>query len=399
MPVTSCARLLRGRYGPRPFGWLPQAGYTEGMLPSAALWLAPLLAFTAAILLTPLVGRFARRVGIVDRPGGRRIHRSVTPRLGGAAVLGAFFVGFFVFFPELAPNFRPGQLLVFSLTALFLLAAGFVDDWRGLPPVVQLGTHVLAGLSLAAAGMAIEEVTNPFGGKIPLDQFQFVPPFDVGGRTLNLPADLITVVWVVLVINAINWLDGLDGLAAGVGGIAALTVALLSLSAVVGQPHVALLALLLAGSLAGFLLYNFHPARIFLGTIGSTFTGYVLATLAVISGGKVATAFLVLGFPILDALTIVIRRMAVGAAPWQADTRHLHHLLLQRGFSVRRAVLFLYGISAVFGVTALLAGTTGRKVLMAALLVLLLGGLLLWLSRTALVPREPPTGSGRKTVS
>ncbi len=357
-----------------------------------ALWLGPLLTFAAALLLTPAVGRLARRLGIVDRPGGRRIHRGITPRLGGAAVLAAFFIGFLVFLPELAPNFQPGQLLVFSLTALFLLAVGFIDDWRSLPPAVQLGTHALAGLSLAAAGMAIEEVTNPLGGKIALDQIQIALPFDTGGRLLNLPADLITVVWVVLVINAINWLDGLDGLASGVGGIAAVTVALLSLSAVVDQPHVALLALLLAGSLAGFLFFNFHPAKIFLGTIGSTFVGYVLATLAVISGGKIATAFLVLGFPILDALTIVIRRMAVGAAPWQADTRHLHHLLLQRGFTVRRAVLFLYGVSATFGVTALLAGTTGRKVLMAGLLAVLLAALLVWLSRTkpapAPVPRE-----------
>ncbi|HEY8108940.1 MAG TPA: MraY family glycosyltransferase [Patescibacteria group bacterium] len=347
----------------------------------AILTYAFLLTFAAAAALTPWVGRFALKSGIVDHPGGRRIHRKVTPRLGGAAVMAAFFIGFLVFLPQLSPNFRPGQLLIFSLTALFLLAVGFVDDKRGLPPAVQLLSHAVAGVSLAAAGMAIEEVTNPFGGKVALDQLQVAMPFDAGGRMLNLPADLITVVWVVLVINAVNWLDGLDGLAAGVGGIAAVTVALLSLSAVVGQPHVALLALLLAGSIGGFLVYNFHPAKIFLGTVGSTFIGYVLATLAVISGGKIATAFLVLGFPILDATTIILRRIATGAPPWKPDTRHLHHLLLKRGFSVRKTVLFLYGVSAVFGLTALIAGTTGRKVLMAAVLAVMLAALLVWLAR------------------
>jgi UDP-GlcNAc:undecaprenyl-phosphate/decaprenyl-phosphate GlcNAc-1-phosphate transferase len=339
-----------------------------------------LLTFSVAAALTPWIGRFAISHGIVDRPGGRRIHRTVTPRLGGAAVLAAFFAGFVFFLPQLSPNFLSGQLLIFTLTAAFLLLVGYLDDKRGLPPWVQLLSHVVAGISLAAAGMGIEEVTNPFGGKISLDQLQLVVPF-TGGSMLNLPADLITVLWVVLVINAVNWLDGLDGLAAGVGGIAATTIALLSLSAVVDQPHVALLALLLAGSIAGFLIYNFHPAKIFLGTVGSTFVGYVLATLAVISGGKIATAFLVLGFPILDATTIILRRLAVGAPPWKPDTRHLHHLLLRRGFSIRKTVLFLYGISAVFGLTALVAGTTGQKVLMAAILAAMLGLLLAWLAR------------------
>lgn len=345
-----------------------------------------LLSFAAAAVFTPWVGRFAAKFGIVDRPGGRRIHRKVTPRLGGAAVLAGFFLGFLLFLPWLAPHFRPGQLLLFSLTAVFLLAVGFLDDKRGLSPPVQLLSHTVAGISLAVAGMAIEEVTNPFGGKIPLDQLQIAMPFDTGGRLLNLPADLLTVIWVVLVINAVNWLDGLDGLASGVGGIAAVTIALLSLSAVVDQPHVALLALLLAGSIVGFLVYNFHPAKIFLGTIGSTFIGYVLATLAVISGGKIATAFLVLGFPILDATTIILRRVATGTPPWRPDTRHLHHLLLRRGFSVRKTVLFLYGVSAVFGLTALAAGTTGRKVLMAVVLAVMLGALLVWLARPA--PRK-----------
>ena len=351
--------------------------YTNNM---ESLLMPTLLAAVFAALATPAVIVAAKRLGVVDHPGGRRIHRRITPRLGGLAVVAGFFLALWAVLPAIAPNFRPGQLAAFALAALFLLVVGIIDDARGVPPVLQLASHVLVALVLVAVGMGIEEVSSPFGGgKIDLNVWQIAVPGFEEGRYLQLPADLLTVIWVVLVINAINWLDGLDGLASGVGLISAVTLALLSLSAAVGQPHVAILAMLLAGSLAGFLPYNFNPARIFLGTVGSTFVGFTLATLAIISGGKVATALLVLGFPIIDALTLIARRVAVGAPPWRADTRHLHHLLLARGLSVRRTVLALYGVTAAFGAIALLGGTTGNKLLALGLLVLLVGGILGWL--------------------
>lgn len=345
-----------------------------------------LLAVVIATLATPLVAIAAKRFGVVDHPGGRRIHRRITPRLGGLAVMAGFFLALWAVLPQIAPNFRPGQLAAFGLAALFLMVIGIIDDARGVPPALQLLSHVVVALVLVAVGMGIEEVSNPFGGTIDLSVWSIAVPGFETERFLQLPADLITVAWVVLVINAINWLDGLDGLASGVGLISAATLALLSLSAGVDQPHVALLAMLLAGALAGFLPYNFNPARIFLGTVGSTFVGFTLATLAIISGGKVATALLVLGFPIIDALTLIARRVAVGAPPWQADTRHLHHLLLARGLSVRRTVLALYGVTAAFGAIALVAGTTGNKVLALGLLVVLVGGILVWL--TVVRPRK-----------
>lgn len=330
----------------------------------------------AAALLTPLVARLARRWGIVDHPGGRRIHQKITPRLGGVAVIAAFFLGLLVAWPNVAPNFRPGQLAGFTVAAGILLLVGVIDDKRGVSPIWQLASHVAAALILVAVGMGITEISSPFGGKIPLEQWEILIP-GLGDKGFQIPADLLTVAWVVLVINAINWLDGVDGLASGVGAISAVTIALLSLSAVVGQPHVAILALLLVGSLCGFLIYNFNPAKIFLGTAGSTFIGFTLATLAIISGGKIATAVLVLGFPILDSLTVIIRRSAAGGLPWQADATHLHHRLLNRGFSTRQTVLTLYALSAGFGALALLAGTTQYKAL-AFLGVILLMGVVLW---------------------
>lgn len=339
--------------------------------------LAPaLLAAVVAVGLSPLLVTVARRYGIVDRPGGRRIHLGVTPRLGGVAVLLGFFVSFLVFLPEIAPNFKPKQLLGFSLAALLLLVVGVIDDKRGLSPWLQLGSQIMAGLLLVVVGMGIEEITNPLGGKLVLDQLKFAVPIGGVDYFLSLPADLLTVAWVVLVINAVNFLDGLDGLATGVGAITAVTLALLSLSAAVDQPFVAMLALMLAGALAGFLVFNWHPAKIFLGTVGSSFLGFAIATLAIISGGKVATAILVLGFPILDALVLVTRRSLVGGAPWKADARHLHHQLLAAGFSVRQAVGVIYVLSATFGALALLAGTTGQKALAFSLLIVLMGAVL-----------------------
>lgn len=338
------------------------------------------LAAVLAALATPVVIVLAKRLGIVDHPGGRRIHAKITPRLGGLAVMGGFFLALWAVLPQITPHFRPGQLAAFALASLFLLVIGVIDDARGVPPALQLLSHVVVALVLVAVGMGIEQVSAPGGGIVNLNEWQIAIPGFEEGRYLQLPADLLTVIWVVLVINAINWLDGVDGLASGVGLISAVTLGLLSLSAIVGQPHVAVLAMLLAGALAGFLPYNFNPARIFLGTVGSTFVGFALATLAIISGGKVATALLVLGFPILDALTLIARRVAVGAPPWKADTRHLHHLLLKRGLSVRKTVLTLYGITAGFGAIALLAGTTGNKALALALLAVLVAGVLGWLA-------------------
>lgn len=339
-----------------------------------------LLALVIAAALTPICIVVAKRLGIVDRPGGRRIHRGRIPRLGGLAIVAAFFAVLLVYLPDIAPHFKSKQLLGFSLAALLLVVAGVIDDKRGLSPALQLGIHVVAALSLVLVGMGVEEVTNPFGGKLALDQWQIAMPVGGVDHFLTLPADLITVIWVVLVINAINWLDGLDGLATGVGAISAAALALLSLSAAVDQPHVALLAMILVGALLGFLPYNFQPAKIFLGTAGSTFIGFAIATLAIISGGKIATAVLVLGFPILDALTLVVRRSMTTGAPWRADTQHLHHQLLAAGLSVRQAVLTVYILSMIFGGLALLAGTTGQKLLAFGLLVVVMAVVLGWVT-------------------
>ncbi len=205
-------------------------------------------------------------------------------------------------------------------------------------------------------------INNPFG----LDPIRFVEPFSVG----------FTVFWIVGMINSINWIDGLDGLSTGIALIASLTLGLLSLTTQVSQPLVAVLCFALAGALAGFLRWNFYPARIFSGTSGVQFVGYTLAVLSILGSAKVAVALLVLGVPIIDTFWIIVHRISRGGSPFAPDRSHIHHRLLDLGLSHRDTVLAIYGICAALGVLAMLL--TGVTQLYAFLGVFIVSGLILF---------------------
>ena len=190
---------------------------------------------------------------------------------------------------------------------------------------------------------------------------------------------VLTTLWIVGMINSINWIDGLDGLSTGVSLIAALTLGVISLTAIPVEPLVALLCAVLAGSLAGFLPWNFHPARVFIGTAGVMVVGYVLAVLSILGTAKVAVALLVLGVPIIDTFWIIIRRLASGASPFEADRGHLHHRLLDLGLTHRGAVLLIYAIAAALGLAGLLLSSSGAGPLYAFLGIVIGGGLALYL--------------------
>jgi UDP-GlcNAc:undecaprenyl-phosphate/decaprenyl-phosphate GlcNAc-1-phosphate transferase len=177
-------------------------------------------------------------------------------------------------------------------------------------------------------------------------------------------------------INSINWIDGLDGLSSGVSFIAAVTLGLISLTTQVGQPLIAVLCFALAGSLLGFLRWNFHPATIFAGTSGVQFVGYTLAVLAVLGTAKVAVALLVLGVPIIDTFWIIVRRVSQGRSPFTPDRSHIHHRLLDLGLSHRQTVLVIYGLCLVLALLALLL--TGVSQLYAFIGVFLAFGLVLF---------------------
>jgi UDP-GlcNAc:undecaprenyl-phosphate GlcNAc-1-phosphate transferase len=313
-----------------------------------------LIAFIASGLLsavlTPIVRRTALNNGIVAQPPELKTHAldaRVVPYLGGLAIFTSFVITALIFLPF------SRQLGALILACTVLAIVGAIDDVRSLSAWKRLGWQVLAACIALAGGIGIVTLTSPFGGSIDLSGGRF--GFDLFGQTFHITplANLLSIIWMVGMVNVINFLDGLDGLASGVSGIAALALFALAVSPDVNQPLVALLAIILAGSALGFLPYNFNPARIFMGDSGAYFLGLILAMLAIYSGGKLATALLVLGFTILDAMWAVIRRLRRGVHPFTADREHLHHLLLDAGLSQRKAVLVLYLLAASFGVAAL----------------------------------------------
>jgi UDP-GlcNAc:undecaprenyl-phosphate GlcNAc-1-phosphate transferase len=304
-----------------------------------------LFAFVLSLVATKVTARLATNAGIVDRPTDpRKVHTKPIPLLGGAAI----FVSIaFVVLLLLANTdaLTGGEITIrhylgFLLGGLVLMIGGYFDDRYNLPPRYAFISPVIAAFVAITFGIEVEKLTNPFGGVIYLSPVQ---------------SDVLVFVWLLVVMYTTKFLDGLDGLAAGVTAIGSLMVMLLALSAAYFQPDVALLAAIALGALLGFLVWNFYPASVFLGEGGSTFVGYLLGTLAVISGGKLATALLVLGIPLFDAIWVVLRRMKRGglAAAAKGDRKHLHHRLLDLGWSQRRIVLAFYVVAAGFGVSTL----------------------------------------------
>jgi UDP-GlcNAc:undecaprenyl-phosphate GlcNAc-1-phosphate transferase len=326
--------------------FIPVAGATVPLLIAAFLGAALL-----ALVLTPAIRTVARRRGMLDAPNHRRVNTSPVPRGGGLAVVIAFIAvggGLTLFRGSLSTMPAPVGLSAGEIGAVFgggALAAlmGAVDDLFDLRARWQLLFQlVLAGLAVAL-GVGVDHVSNPFGaGQIP-----FGTPFAIA----------FTVVWIVGMLNSLNFIDGLDGLSTGIALIAALTLGVLSLTTDIGQPYVAVLCVVLAGALLGFLRFNFQPASIFQGTSGVMFIGYTLALLAILGTAKVVVALLVLGVPIIDTFWVIVRRLLAGRSPFTPDRGHIHHRLLDVGLGHRGTVLLIYAICASLGVMSLVVST------------------------------------------
>lgn len=256
----------------------------------------------------------------------------------------------------LAPRTRSGIAL-----AMFpIIAIGLADLRKRLGPAPQFFAQALAaGSAVLVGGVAARYVTNPFGGLLYLDQ----PEVAAG---LALPAAIASIVWIVFLMNAVNFLDGMDGLALSVSGIGFLTIAAVSLLPHVNEPAVAQPALLAAGAAAGFLFWNFPPARLYLGTPGAWFLGFLLAVLSVQGSSKIATLAVVGAIPLLDALSVVLARLRRGASPFRGDTLHLHHRLVARGWSPRSVLAAYAAVSALLGALATALPTPAKVALLAA---------------------------------
>ncbi len=317
-----------------------------------SLALLAVVAFSMAVLLTPIVRNHALRYGWVDAPdhgqvGGRKLHRSPIPRLGGIAIFLAYGVSFLVL---LALPLNAGRLVTVELglvarlapAALVIFAVGVVDDVWGLPAWQKLVGQLAAAGAAHAAGVTL---------------------IGVGGYVLPDWAQLpLTIAWLVLLTNAINLIDGMDGLATGVGLFAALTM--LTSALLVGNIPLAMATVPLAAALLGFLRYNFNPATIFLGDCGSLLIGFLLGCFGLIWSQKSATLLgvtaplLALAIPLLDVFLAIVRRFLKRQSIFGADRGHIHHRLLDRGLSVRQAALLLYGVALLFAILSLVSSVT-----------------------------------------
>lgn len=307
-----------------------------------ALLIGFVVAFALCAALCLLVATLCHRLGALDQPGPRRIHAIPAPRLGGIAIFLSFGSVSFALFRPANANERHvyAGLLVASLLVVGVMA---YDDVRGLQPIPRLCAQTVAALIVmfpAGHGALIQALHNPLTGAR-------------HGRTFLVAwvAVPFTLFWIVGMMNTINWVDGVDGLAGGVVAITALVMA--AISWLLGQHTTALLCVILAGATCGFLVLNWHPARLFMGDCGAMFLGLALAVLSNTGGTKLATMALLLALPIVDAARVVARRLRQGHSPMRADRSHMHHRLLAGGLSQRQVALLFYGVTAAFGCGAI----------------------------------------------
>jgi len=306
-------------------------------------------AFTASLCLTPIAARLGRLRGLVDVPGDRRKHVGVVPRTGGVALYASFvlaailasILGRGLPTPEGPDPNEPTRLAGILLGSTFMFFVGLYDDRRELRPLPQFAAQTVAALIAVSTLVFIERVMNPFTDRLVI----FLP----------WQTALITVFWIIGMINTVNFLDGLDGLAAGVAAIVS-TVLFIHMFRE-GQYSVSLLPLALLGCTLGFLPFNFYPARVFMGSTGSFFLGYAVATLSIVAGARMATVLLVLAVPILDVAWLILVRVRQGRSFGEADRQHLHFRLVDLGLSQRQVVALYYAFSALFGVLALLVSS------------------------------------------
>jgi len=319
----------------------------------------------SSLALTPIIRRLCQRFSWLDHPTDRRrLHTVATPRLGGVAVFLSMLLGLvpLLFIHNLfTQSLRSGvsRLPVLLIPAALTLAVGAYDDLRGLKAWQKFAGIIIASIVFYAMGGRIENVTVPFVGSVHIPMI------------LGL---VLTIFWIVGITNAFNLLDGVDGLVTGAAVFSSLVIVFISLTQ--SRPLLIAISLVLSGALVGFLRYNFNPASIFLGDSGALFVGFMIAALSVEGTQKASTAVTVaiplvaLGLPIVDTMVTIIRRFLGRRPLFEGDREHIHHMLLERGWSQRRTVLVLYGVCASFALLTLLFASNSANVTALVLFVL-----------------------------
>ena len=330
-------------------------------------WVLYIAAFSTAFaisnVMTPVAKKISLKLGTIDMPKARGMHKNPMPRMGGIAIVAGFTLTVLLLY-----NFTEysdmHKLTGYFIGAAMIVVLGMVDDVKNLPAKFKFAVQILAALVAVAFGIRIHIVMWPVTYAL---------------LKLSIP---ITVIWIVGLTNAVNLIDGLDGLATGVSSIAAICIMVLCI--LTGDETSVVLTAALAGSCLGFLPRNFNPAEIFMGDTGATFLGYTLAVTSILGVFKgyamiaLMVSVLAVGFPIFDTLFAMTRRAARHQPIMQADRGHLHHKLIDTGFSQKQAVMILYGISAVCAAIAIFIALKDAKTLVVILFTIIVLGLLVY---------------------
>lgn len=341
------------------------------------LFLAFFISLFVVITITPFVIRVAKRYKLVDDPQKRfhpaRTHIGSIPRAGGIAIACGLIIGMILFLP------RTYLTLSFIVSTLVLTVVGVLDDRKDIHPSIRLVTNAFAVGLVLLAGISIPYITSLTSpGVIAFNTWQV----HIGDITIAPLAIALAFVWIYWTMNIVGWSAGVDGQLPGVVVISALILGILSLRYSLNDPsqiHVTILAAIVAGSFMGFLPWNFFPQKIMPGYSGKTLAGFFLGVLGILSYGKLGTALLVLGLPMIDAIFTLSRRLIKGKSPIWADRGHLHHNLLDLGWSKRTIALFYYLLSAILGAVALMVTST-QKIFILLVVSVLIGAFLLWIN-------------------
>jgi UDP-GlcNAc:undecaprenyl-phosphate GlcNAc-1-phosphate transferase len=351
-----------------------------------------LTAFILTAIITPFVIKFAKKSGMVDDPSKREhpahTQMRIIPRAGGLAIFLGITITSLIFLP--LDKYLIGIFLGISI----LLLTGILDDKiKNFSPYIRLALLFLAAGMAVGAGIGVSFITNPLSlipnlppeisvSIIRLDNIVFTVNF-WGIHNILLIADILAFLWIVTLTQIINWSKGVDGQMPGITLVAAIVLGLLSLKFYsqgdINQLEVAKLAFITAGVSLGFLIFNWYPSKILPGFSGSTILAFMLATLAILSGAKIATAILVLAIPTIDFFYTFIRRVVSGKSPVWGDRGHLHHKLLDIGWSHPKITLFYMLVSVILGAVALTADPSG-KIFITLIVIVLVIGLILWLN-------------------
>ncbi len=311
--------------------------------------------------LTLKIRTLALKLNIIDEPSiERKKHTGRTPLLGGTAIFLSFFCIIFLAKNQiLSGSLELKHWIGVFIGGLILIIGGFLDDKLNLSPKLQILFPLFACFSVILGGVGVTKITNPLTNEHLLFS--------------NITSNIFIIIWLLCIMYTTKLLDGLDGLVSGVVGIGAFIIFIFTLTTKYYQPDIGLVSLVLAGACLGFLILNWHPAKIFLGEGGSIFLGYILGVIAIISGGKVAITLLIIGIPAIDMGWTILRRTLNNQNPLtSADRSHLHHRLNDSGLGTKKTVLLYYAFSCIFGVTSIFLQSRGKFIALNLVLVLMI---------------------------